>query len=135
MQASHTYKSINITEFISYVPNTRQQNLVILLRWGNAEFGGKDVSDVKALFDYLPILQKKLSDFSRYNNIYLIELSRGAMQLFLTLARYPEIQDKITKIATVSGLLDIQATANNRADMNKMFIKKHGLDPKNKNKS
>lgn len=94
---------------------------------GKDEFGGRDVHDVKALIDYLPELEKKLALEIQKEELFLIGASRGSMQMFLLLARYPELQRRFTKIASLSGLLDLHATIADRRDMKEMFIEDFGL--------
>lgn len=94
---------------------------------GVDEFGGNDVNDVKNLIEYIPELQKKLGILIQSEGMYMIGRSRGGMQLFLTLGRFPELQSRFSKVVSLSGLLDMRNTINTRADMKEMFIKDFGL--------
>lgn len=94
---------------------------------GEDEFGGAEVYDVKALIDFIPELEKKLSIQIQSENMFLLGSSRGAMQMFLALARFPEQQARFSKICALSGLLDMRATFADRPDMKKMFIEDFGL--------
>jgi dipeptidyl aminopeptidase/acylaminoacyl peptidase len=94
---------------------------------GQDEFGGNDVNDVKNLIDYIPELERKLGMAIQNEKMHLLGGSRGGMQMFLVLARFPEIQKKITKIVSLSGLLDMRFTILDRVDMKNMFIEDFGL--------
>ena len=54
--------------------------------------------------------------------------SRGGMQMFLTLARFPKLQDCFSKIVSLSGILDIRQCIASRSDMEEMFIEDFGLE-------
>jgi len=94
---------------------------------GHDEFGGNDVNDVKNLIDFLPILQKKLDLALPSHPMTLLGASRGGMQMFLALARFPELQQRFNKIISLSGLLDLRQMILTRPDMKKMFIDDFGL--------
>ncbi|MGD9592762.1 MAG: alpha/beta hydrolase family protein, partial [Candidatus Berkiella sp.] len=94
---------------------------------GKDEFGGKDVDDVINLFDHLPILEKDLHIKFHEKNKYMLGLSRGGMQLFLSLNRYPELQKKISKVASISGLLNLEQAIQDRADFKDMLVEEFGL--------
>lgn len=94
---------------------------------GTDEFGGKDLNDVKNLVDFIPTLQQKLAIQLNDEDMYLIGFSRGAMQMFLSLARFPELQSRFAKIVALTGLLDMRETINSRDDMKKMYIEEFGL--------
>lgn len=94
---------------------------------GEDEFGGNDVNDVKNLIDYIPQLEKKLSININQDKMFLLGGSRGGMQMFLALARFPELQKRFVKIVSLSGLLDIRSCIINRPDMLEMFITTFGL--------
>lgn len=96
---------------------------------GVDEFGGADVNDVKALVDYLPILEKKLAIHIQQENMFLLGESRGGMQLFLSLARFPELQARFTKVVSLSGMLDLWQTTQEREDMKEMLVEDFGLVP------
>lgn len=95
---------------------------------GEDEFGGDDVNDVKSLVDYIPELEKKFSINVHKHDAYLLGGSRGGMQMFLALARFPELQSKFSKVVSLSGMLDMRECIAFRADMEEMFINDFGLE-------
>ncbi len=88
---------------------------------GKDEFGGNDVNDLKNLIDYLPTLEQKIQVTFNPDKIYMVGASRGGMQLFLALGRYPELQQKIKKVASISGLLNMKYAVNERKDFQEML--------------
>jgi len=95
---------------------------------GKDEFGGEDVNDVKNLMAFVPDLEKKLGLNFQNNKNYLLGASRGGMQMFLALARFPELQKRFTKIVSLCGLLDLRRSILDRPDMEEMFIADFGLE-------
>ncbi len=61
------------------------------------------------------------------NKRFILGGSRGGMQMFLALARYPELQDYFDKAVSLSGLLDMETTISERKDMKNMFADDFGL--------
>ncbi len=94
---------------------------------GRDEFGGEDVNDIKNLIDYIPILEEKLQIHLQKEKMIMLGPSRGAMQMFLFLSRYPEMQSQFAKIVSLSGILDIRQYIRERPDMKTMFIQDFGL--------
>lgn len=94
---------------------------------GEDEYGGNDVNDVKNLIDFLPTLEDKLHIQFHPTDKYMIGLSRGGMQMFLALERYPELQQKIKKIVSLSGLLNIAKALQARPNFKEMLVKEFGL--------
>lgn len=94
---------------------------------GIDEFGGKDVNDIKNLIEFFPILEQHLNLSLVHHEIHMMAYSRGGMEMFLALARFPEIQAKVGKVVSLSGLLDIERSIENRVDMKEMFEKEFGL--------
>jgi len=93
---------------------------------GTDQFGGNDTDDVKNLIDHLP----KLGETFRLKLALpttLLGSSRGAMEMFLALARYPYLQERFEKVISLSGLLDIRNTLATRPDMVKMFKEEFGI--------
>jgi dipeptidyl aminopeptidase/acylaminoacyl peptidase len=96
---------------------------------GKDEFGGDDVDDVYNLFKYLPTLQQKLGIQMFPKKIFMLGRSRGAMEMFLALGKWPSLQNQMTKVASLSGLLDIRECMRSREDMRQMFIEDFGMIP------
>lgn len=88
---------------------------------GKDEFGGNDVNDLKNLIDYLPTLEQKIQVTFNPDKIYMVGASRGGMQLFLALGRYPQLQQKIKKVASISGLLNMKFAIDERKDFSDML--------------
>lgn len=98
---------------------------------GEDEFGGQDVNDVKNLIDFISQLEEKLNVPFQNERMYLLARSRGSMQMFLTLARFPELQTCFTKAVSLSGLLDLHEWIASRPDIEEMLIKDFGLTEEN----
>lgn len=94
---------------------------------GKDEFGGNDVNDVKHLIDYIPEIEKQLDIAISQENMYLIGGSRGGMEMFLALSRFPELQDRFAKVVSLCGMLDLRFCISDRSDMREMFIEDFGL--------
>lgn len=94
---------------------------------GIDEFGGADVNDVNNLINYIPELEKKIGVSIQNQKMFLIGRSRGGMQMFLTLARFPELQARFSKVVSLCGLLDMRQAIADRSDMEEMFIRDFGL--------
>jgi len=92
---------------------------------GVDEFGVSDLEDVKGLIDFIPELEKQYS--LNIEKKTLVGSSRGAMQMFLALAKFPELQDKFEKVISLSGLLDMRDLFITREDMVQMFEDDFGL--------
>ena len=97
---------------------------------GIDEYGGADVNDVKNLIDFIPLLEKKLNISIENPKTFMLGASRGGMEMFLFLSRYPEYQSRLSKIVSLSGLLDLRE-AIKRIDLKEMFVKDFGLNQEN----
>jgi dipeptidyl aminopeptidase/acylaminoacyl peptidase len=95
---------------------------------GIDEFGGKDVDDVKNLINFIPELEGKFGLNFQNKKMFLLGGSRGGLQMFLALARFPDLQIRFSKIVSLSGMLDMRQCMANRFDMEEMFIKDFGLE-------
>jgi dipeptidyl aminopeptidase/acylaminoacyl peptidase len=93
---------------------------------GKDEFGGDDVNDLKNLIDYLPTLEQKINVQFNADKMYVVGASRGGMQLFLALGRYPELQQKIKKVASISGLLNMKYAIEQRKDFQETLTELFG---------
>jgi dipeptidyl aminopeptidase/acylaminoacyl peptidase len=98
---------------------------------GIDEFGGIDVNDVYNLYKFLPKIEQQFNITFNYKQINMVGLSRGAMQLFQSLYRYPKLSDNINKIVSISGLLNIERAIKERNDFKKMLMDNFGLTDKN----
>ncbi len=93
---------------------------------GKDEYGGNDVNDVKNLVDYLSTLEAQLAINFHPQRKYMVGTSRGALQLFLCLGRYPQIQQKIAKIASIAGVMNLKAIFQERDEFKQKMIDKYG---------
>lgn len=96
---------------------------------GSDEFGGNDVNDVENLVKFLPQLEQKLSIFLNPKKTYMLGGSRGGMEMFLALARSSDLQAKVDKAVSLTGLMDLNECMRNRPDMRNMFISDFDLVP------
>lgn len=94
---------------------------------GQDELGGADVNDVQNLVKFIPQLEDKLNVSLQNEKMYLLGQSRGGMEMFLTLGRFPELQTHFTKIVSLSGLLDMREFVTTRPDLKSMFAQEFGL--------
>jgi predicted esterase len=94
---------------------------------GTDEFGGNDVNDVKNLINFISELENKLSISVQNQKTFMLGGSRGGMEMFLSLARFPELQTRFSKIVSLSGLLDLRQCMAFRPEMEEMFIEDFGL--------
>lgn len=94
---------------------------------GSDEYGGQDVNDVKNLIDYIPELTSKLQIAVQHEKMFVIGISRGAMEMFLTLSRFPELQDRFSKAISLTGLLDLRQARASRPDLEKVWIEDFGF--------
>lgn len=83
---------------------------------GQDEYGGDDVNDVFNLTMHLPKLFNALNIAIDEKKQYMIGLSRGGMQMFLALARFPEVQTYFSKFVSLSGILNINLFVSNNPD-------------------
>lgn len=98
---------------------------------GEDEYGGADVNDVNNLINYIPELDQKLSLHLQNQKMAMISYSRGAMEMFLALARFPELQNRVDKVVSISGTLDMRFNISDRPDMQEMFTEEFGLNESN----
>lgn len=94
---------------------------------GDDEFGGKDVNDVNNLIAFIPHLEQRLNLAFQNEKMFMIGGSRGGMQMFLALARFPELQNRFAKVVSLSGMLDMRECLATRPDMEEMFIQEFGF--------
>lgn len=89
---------------------------------GKDEFGGKDVDDIKNMIDFLPTLAQNLGIELHPSCTFMLGISRGGMEMFLALARFPELQNKVNKVVALSSVLDIHQMLRIRADDMKLLL-------------
>lgn len=78
---------------------------------GEDEYGGSDVNDVLSLSLHLPKIANFLGIKVDEERKYLIGISRGGMQMYLALAKFPELQSLFKKYVSLSGLLNTNISA------------------------
>ncbi len=88
---------------------------------GFDEYGGRDVHDVINLTNYLPTLAENLSLKFDWEKFYAVGVSRGGMQLFLALSRFPEFEKKVAKVVSNCGLLDTITFTKHNPELYKQF--------------
>lgn len=90
---------------------------------GADEFGGNDINDIENLIKFLPQLEQ-------YTNKQLkppfsmIGVSRGAMQMLVSLSRSNLVKNNVETAVSISGNVDLSTTAKLRPEMKYMFEKK-----------
>ena len=95
---------------------------------GKDEFGGEDVNDIKNLIDFIPQLAQKLGIQLNPSCVFMLGPSRGGLEMFLTLSRFPELQKRVNKVVALSAILDLHQLINDRPkDMKRMFENQFGL--------
>lgn len=95
---------------------------------GKDEFGGTDVNDMKNLMDYLPTLAHQIGIELHPSCTFMLGPSRGGLEMFLTLARFPELQNRVNKVVALSAALDLHHLIQERPhDMKNMFQMHFGL--------
>jgi len=87
------------------------------------EFGGEDVNDVTALFDYIPSIEG--ADPKR---VGMYGASRGGMQTFLALKKLNQIK----AVASIAGVSDLLKRLENRPAMEEVY--RHQIPGYNENK-
>lgn len=95
---------------------------------GTDEFGGADVNDMKNLMSYIPQLAQELGIELHPSCVFMMGPSRGGLEMFLTLARFPELQQKVNKVVALSAILDLHQLIQDRPkDMKRMLENQFGL--------
>lgn len=96
---------------------------------GQDEFGVADLDDIKNMIAYIPTLEQELNITLHPSYTFALGSSRGGMEMFLSMEKYPELQNFFDKAVSLSGLLDVNDIINEREDMKQMFIDDFGLQP------
>jgi len=97
---------------------------------GKDEYGGKDLLDVAALINFFPHLASTYG-ISTTSNRYMLGASRGGLQMFLVLNKFPAIQQQFKSVLSLSGILDLELLIKQRPSMNNMFRRDFGLSDRN----
>lgn len=87
---------------------------------GNDEFGGDDINDVIKLIDICEQLK-----FVDMNNLCSIGVSRGGMMTYMA----AKADNRIKRIAVISGVSDLVASYDERIDMAKLLSEYIGGSP------
>lgn len=95
---------------------------------GVDEYGGEDVNDVAHLTAYLPTLLHTLDVQADPQRQHMVGVSRGGMQMFLALAKFPELQTSFCKFVSLSGLLNLDLFASNNPDWCDKMERHFGFD-------
>jgi pimeloyl-ACP methyl ester carboxylesterase len=95
---------------------------------GVDEFGGKDIDDMKNLIKFIPKLAKELGIKLHPSCVFMLGPSRGGLEMFLTLAHFPELQKRVNKVVALSAILDLHQLITDRPkDMKVMLERQFGL--------
>lgn len=95
---------------------------------GKDEFGGADVDDMNNLIAYMPKIGKEIGIQLKPSCVFMLGPSRGGLEMFLTLARFPKLQKKVNKVVALSSILDLNQLIHDRpGDMKTMLEKQYGL--------
>lgn len=95
---------------------------------GIDEYGGEDVNDVYHLTIHLAKILDELNIKVDKQRQYMIGLSRGGMQMFLALAKFPELQTSFKKFISLSGILNIDLFAANNPEWCQKMEKNFNFD-------
>ena len=90
---------------------------------GEDEFGGQDINDVENLIKFIPLLAQYTNKQIR-PPFSMIGVSRGAMQMFVSLSRSDLVKNTVQTAVSISGNVDIETTTKLRPEMKYMFEKK-----------
>jgi len=87
---------------------------------GKDEFGGEDINDVENLIKYIPQLEK-IANITLQPPFNMMGISRGALEMFISLSHSNYVRSVVTNVISVSGNLDLQVTMNKRPEMKYLF--------------
>ncbi|MGC3900877.1 alpha/beta hydrolase family protein [Legionella pneumophila] len=87
---------------------------------GEDELGGEDVHDVENLLKFIPRLEN-FSNVKLQVPFTMMGVSRGALEMFLSLQQSKYVQQVVNKAISVSGNIDIRVTMQQRPDMKYLF--------------
>ncbi len=87
---------------------------------GEDEFGGEDINDVENLVKFLPQVEDFIKAPIKTPKI-IMGVSRGALEMFNSLAKSDVLKKTITYAISVSGNVDLRVTMKNRPEMKYLF--------------
>ena len=90
---------------------------------GADEFGGKDVDDIENLIKFFPELES-YAGISIKPPYTMLGVSRGATQMFGSLAHSSFVSNKVDKAISVSGAVDLSGQMGRRMEMKFLFKNK-----------
>ncbi len=89
---------------------------------GDDQFGGNDIEDVENLIKFFPQLEN-FTKLKLQSPFTMMGISRGAMQMFISLSRSNYVKQRINKAISVSGNVDLNISMNKRFEMRYLFKK------------
>lgn len=92
---------------------------------GADEYGGADVNDVFNLSQHLPKIAEKFG--LKYDKKYMIGISRGGLEMFLALAKFPQLQKEYQKFVSFSGVLNTDLFIANNPEWREKEEKHYGF--------
>lgn len=87
---------------------------------GIDEFGGEDINDIENLIRFIPKLEQASQSHLK-SPIAMIGVSRGAMQMFVSLSRSSLVKGTVHKAISISGNVDLDTTVALRPEMKHIF--------------
>ncbi len=87
---------------------------------GKDEFGGEDINDVENIIKYIPQLEK-ITNTTLQPPVNMMGISRGALEMFISLSHSSYVRSVVTRAISVSGSLDLNVTMNKRPEMKYLF--------------
>lgn len=87
---------------------------------GEDEFGGADIHDVENLLKFFPQLEK-FSQTKMPAPYSMMGVSRGAMEMFISLSESEYVKDRVNYAISVSGNIDLNVSIANRPEMKYLF--------------
>jgi dipeptidyl aminopeptidase/acylaminoacyl peptidase len=90
---------------------------------GTDELGGKDINDIENLIKFFPQLEKYTRK-SIKPPYAMLGISRGATQLFSSLAHSSLVSSQVNQAISVSGAVDLTTQMHKRPEMKYLFKQK-----------
>jgi predicted peptidase len=95
---------------------------------GIDEYGGDDVNDVYQLTLHLSEVFDDLNIKPDKKRRYMIGISRGSLQMFLALSKFPDLSSHFSKFVSLSGILNIDLFATNNPQWRRKMEKDFAFD-------